>query len=190
MSLSAIRYPLDQAQAVAAEILGWLGPDCERVAVAGSIRRQKPTVGDVEIVAIARQDSYVPEGEMLPVLRSALNYRVQRLVTSKQLLFRPKKDGTIANGAEIKLLVHAATGMPVDLFITVPEHWFSLLVCRTGGKRNNEELATLAKRHGYRWMMNGAGFRHLTTGKVTPITCEEDAYTFLNLTCPLPHYRH
>jgi DNA polymerase/3'-5' exonuclease PolX len=50
-----VRMPLAQAQAVAEELVGLLGLWCERLEVAGSIRRGKAEVGDIELLAVPRQ---------------------------------------------------------------------------------------------------------------------------------------
>ena len=46
------RIPLNEAHAIAAEIITVLAPHCRRIEIAGSIRRQRPEVGDIEIVGI------------------------------------------------------------------------------------------------------------------------------------------
>src|SRR3990167_7360212 len=45
---------LARAQEIAAQVLAELSPFCERCEIAGSIRRRKPEVGDIEIVAIPK----------------------------------------------------------------------------------------------------------------------------------------
>jgi DNA polymerase/3'-5' exonuclease PolX len=51
MSATTQRLPLDEARAIADELVGLLSPACHRIAVAGSIRRSAPTIGDVDILA-------------------------------------------------------------------------------------------------------------------------------------------
>jgi DNA polymerase/3'-5' exonuclease PolX len=48
------RYPYAEAYKVALEVLEQLKPHCERIEIAGSIRRKKAEVGDIEIVAIPK----------------------------------------------------------------------------------------------------------------------------------------
>ena len=48
------RIPLAEGVKLANEVVALLETSCERLEVAGSIRRQKETVGDVEIVCIPR----------------------------------------------------------------------------------------------------------------------------------------
>lgn len=46
------RIPLAEAQAIANDVITQLGPHCSRLQVAGSIRRQRPTIGDIEVVCL------------------------------------------------------------------------------------------------------------------------------------------
>ena len=48
------RWPLADARAVAERWLAMLAPVCERVQIAGSARREKPEVGDIELVYVPR----------------------------------------------------------------------------------------------------------------------------------------
>jgi DNA polymerase/3'-5' exonuclease PolX len=54
MSTTTTRIPLAAADAIAAEVLALLSPHCERIAIAGSVRRRRPTIGDLEIVCIPK----------------------------------------------------------------------------------------------------------------------------------------
>jgi DNA polymerase/3'-5' exonuclease PolX len=48
MSTTTERIPLAAADAIAADVLAQLQPHCERIAIAGSVRRRRPTIGDIE----------------------------------------------------------------------------------------------------------------------------------------------
>lgn len=48
------RVPLVEARALADDLVGLLEPFAERIEVAGSVRRERPDVGDLELVAIPR----------------------------------------------------------------------------------------------------------------------------------------
>lgn len=50
--MKGLTMQLDQAMSIAKRVKAQLAPYCERVEIAGSIRRGKPEVGDIEIVAI------------------------------------------------------------------------------------------------------------------------------------------
>jgi DNA polymerase/3'-5' exonuclease PolX len=49
-SVTRAQIPLEEAQAVAGQFIAMLVGTFDRVEIAGSVRRQAPTVGDVEIV--------------------------------------------------------------------------------------------------------------------------------------------
>jgi DNA polymerase/3'-5' exonuclease PolX len=57
--VSKTQRPLPEAERVAAAIVADLAPFCARIQVAGSVRRRKEVVGDIELVAIPR---YTPSG--------------------------------------------------------------------------------------------------------------------------------
>jgi hypothetical protein len=57
--VSKTQRPLAEAERIAASIVADLAPSCARIQVAGSVRRHKQVVGDIEMVAIPR---YAPAG--------------------------------------------------------------------------------------------------------------------------------
>src|SRR5436309_8123113 len=57
--VSKTERPLPEAERIAAAIVADLAPSCARIQVAGSVRRHKEVVGDIELVAIPR---YAPAG--------------------------------------------------------------------------------------------------------------------------------
>ena len=50
--VSKTQRPLPDAERIAAAIVADLAPFCDRIQVAGSVRRRKEFVGDIELVAI------------------------------------------------------------------------------------------------------------------------------------------
>jgi DNA polymerase/3'-5' exonuclease PolX len=54
MSSTTNRLPLDKARHIAVGVMLQLEPHCEVISLAGSIRRDRPTIGDIEIVCVPR----------------------------------------------------------------------------------------------------------------------------------------
>jgi DNA polymerase/3'-5' exonuclease PolX len=139
---------LTRARAIAEDLKGQLEPACERIEIAGSIRRQKPFPNDIELLCVPKFRGLVDE----------LDYRVQSLLFEGVLDFRLNKRGSRVYGLKNKLMVHVPSGIGVDLFSTDELCWPVALVVRTGGKVTNVRIATAAIRQGWHLQAYGAGF--------------------------------
>lgn len=101
--------PLDYATEIAEKTLAQLSPYCERIELAGSIRRKKSEVKDIEIVLI-------PRVKDLPILKKQIDKwekvkgKFPCLYTQRRLL----------------------EGINLDLFIATPDNWGLQLAIRTG----------------------------------------------------------
>jgi DNA polymerase (family 10) len=192
MSDDKPRYPAADALAVAHVLLAELEPACSRIAVAGSLRRQRPTVGDVELVYVSRE---VPQargpGDLFGderTLTQAAELRIAELIAARVLAMRPNAKGQVTFGPRNKLLVHCATGIPVDLFATQDECWFNYLVCRTGGAEHNRQICLAAHAKGWKWTPYGPGFSR-GDGEIYQVRSERDLYDFLGLPYIEPEQR-
>ena len=128
------RYPIRTAQHVANEVLAELQADppaCQRVTIAGSIRRNVGRVGDIEILAIPNTGLTDLFGNPVPG-DSALDHRCHQLVARGVLALRPNVNGSTTFGPMNKLLVHVASGIPVDIFTADLQNWGMSLLVRTG----------------------------------------------------------
>lgn len=134
MSATTERIPLDEASDVAHRFKTLIGPWCERVAIAGSIRRRQPTVGDIEVVAVPKIETVnltdmfgeVTGAEQRDMLHEEMEYRL-RLGQVEQ---RPKANGTLMWGRKAKLLTFE--GVNVDLFSPEAARFGWILAIRTG----------------------------------------------------------
>lgn len=124
---------LERAQKIADEVVTKLSPYCSRLEVAGSIRRRKPTVNDIDIVLIA-SDPWNLEHEILGLAQP----------------FAPQLSGG-------KLKRFKYKGVQVDLYFADERTWATLLLIRTGSKESNIRLATLAKKKGWHLAASGDG---------------------------------
>jgi DNA polymerase/3'-5' exonuclease PolX len=147
--------------------------------VAGSLRRRKAEVGDVEILYVPRMEER-PLDMFATQSVSLADEEIDRMLADGTLGKRPSKTGGFSWGDKNKLAVHRS-GMPVDLFRSSPESWWNYLVCRTGPSDSNQRIATAAKRQGYQWNPYGPGFTNLADGTVTAMDSEASVFAFVGL---------
>ena len=181
------KWPRAAAIEVARELCAILEPVTERLIVAGSLRRRKAEVGDVEILFVPKV-----EKQKVDLLRVAFvslaDMAIDRMLRDGTLAKRQSKIGTVAWGDKNKLAVHRS-GVPVDLFVADAACWYNYLVCRTGPADSNTRIATRAQMKGYKWNPYGRGFTHLGTGTVVPMESEEAVFEFVGLPYLPPHER-
>jgi DNA polymerase (family 10) len=136
--------PLKKARQRAEKVIDQLGPLCQRLELAGSVRRgTHATVGDIDLVAL------VPD----LAARQAVVDRIQK---SCKLLTDGNQnvDALMADGVQLGVYFAYPTNQEMDLFEQgkMPAHNFgSLLLCRTGSTEHNIHLVNTAKRVGLRW---------------------------------------
>jgi DNA polymerase/3'-5' exonuclease PolX len=193
------RWPFHVAGPVAVVIADALRPLCVPgfCEVAGSLRRLKHTVGDIEIVYVPRLEpravpSQAPEqGELMPptarTVRREINL-VDELLESRlaagTIAKRQNIKGSEMWGDKNKLAVHVATGIPVDFFATTPESFFNYLVCRTGPAASNIRIAAAAKAKGWKWNPYGPGFsreRVTAPAEIHAVKSEREVFEFVGL---------
>lgn len=162
-----------------------LKPVTSRLIVAGSLRRKKAMVGDVEIL-------YVPMLVELPPkdlfgkerqFRNLADEVLQRLLDERVLYPRLNVNGGKAWGERNKLAVHATSLIPVDLFSATEGNWFNYLVCRTGPLESNVAIASKAQELGWKWHPYDEGFsRPVGLGKeVRPMGSEREVFEFVGM---------
>lgn len=169
---------------LAEEIENRLTTHCNRIRIAGSLRRRKPFVNDVEILYIPKVVSHTPNGEFFPQTRDESRETIDALIASGFLSKRKKTNGTLTYGEKTKLLTHTESGTPVDLFATDQESWVNCLFSRTGGKNTNIIIAREAKIRGMAWLPFGPGFQE-ADGSITAVRSEEEIFEKVGLIyCP------
>lgn len=140
-----LKIPFKLADEIAAKLLKIFEPACERIEIAGSLRRRKPEVGDLEFVAIPR---YISGGQIdlfgNSERVSLLDRRVQKAVSLSLL-------EVIKNGEKYKQFIHKRpTGelVGIDLFITTVEQWGYIFALRTGSAEFNAKWNTQRNKGG------------------------------------------
>lgn len=179
--------------AVARELCGALRPVTLRLCVAGSLRRGRQDVGDVEILYVAateqrQRDLFHVEAFDLAAAE------IERLLRTGVLEKRVSLRGATSWGAKNKLAVHRASGIPVDLFAATEENWWNYLVCRTGSAESNQRIATAAIQKGWHWNPYGPGFSRdgppTAAREVVAVSSEEEVFAFVGLPYRPPHLRN
>lgn len=154
------RFPAAAALEVARELCHcceWNAAESRPfLCVAGSLRRKRETVGDVEILFVGKWGS-VPDG-LFPKDVDLAEHAIEQLIESGILAKRLNSRGSEMWGPKNKLAQHVASGIPVDFFATRPAFWYNYLVCRTGGADTNTTLATAAQARGLKWHPYQVGF--------------------------------
>lgn len=175
------KFPRPLALNVARELCAALKPVTERLVVAGSLRRGKSQVGDVEIL-------FVPKLGTRPLdFFSDEKYdraaeTINAMIAGGVIAMRPNVNGSNTWGDRNKLAVHVASGIPVDFFSTTENNWWVSLVVRTGSKEMNLQLTTGARRLGRSLNAYGCGVTE-SDGHVIPATSEQHVFEL----CGVPY---
>lgn len=186
-------YPLATARRIAEALLAELAPACERIILAGSIRRERPNVNDIEIVAIPRFAEEPLSGQVglfapaTPAIRrvSCLWDRIEAISDGHGAVM-PMKPGVpriepdpkwpekrFAGSRYFKLYL-PRTGLAVDLFMPSAESWGLILAIRTGSSEFSRALVT-------RWTQLTGGHAkegrlHRADGTLVSAPEEEDVF--------------
>jgi len=183
------KFPREKALVIAQEIYERLAPFCLKCKVAGSLRRYRSHVGDIEMLFIPKMLSVptlLPEDhDSVDQADVAINLWIKQGLFSQRL----NSDGRKTWGRLNKLAVHIASGIPVDFFSTTLENWWVSLVIRTGGKRTNLALTMGANKRGLTLNAYGSGFTNRTTGEKIPCNSEQDVFKLAGIPYIDPQYR-
>lgn len=151
------RLPLGSARAIGLNLIHQLVerlPDLRQIELAGSARRMRETVGDLDIVAAADDPA-----------------RVVRTFLALPTVAHVEMQG--ANRGRVVL----QNGFPADLWVLPEQHWGSLLLHTTGNKYHDIRLRDLAIAHGA--SLSEYGF---TIGdRLIPCATEAEVYTYLEM---------
>lgn len=153
---------LERAERIAEAVVKRLGPYCSRIQVAGSVRRKKPRVNDIDFVLIL-SDPWNLQHEI-------------------------KGIGQIKMGGS-KIMRVMAGSVQLDFYFATPETWATLLLIRTGSMENNIRLATHAKERGWRLAASGDGLFDEGDQRIAGDS-EESIYGALGLPYQKPQERN
>lgn len=168
------RTPLGEARPLALEIIARLRATTPpgalaRIEMAGSLRRWRDTIGDVDLLAV----SAMPEAVM------------QAFVALPQV-------GDILGQGDTKSSVALTTGLRVDLRVVEPQHWGAALEYFSGSKEHVVEVREIALRRGWslnEYAMTATGDGDAPKGEQRFFDDEESLYAFLGMAWIPPELR-
>ncbi|MFE0331438.1 DNA polymerase/3'-5' exonuclease PolX [Streptomyces sp. NPDC003753] len=149
-----IHLALDTAEEIVAELSQVTG--CKRCTYAGSLRRMRETIGDIDILVAAKRSA--PFMEALEAL--------------------PSTAEVIAHG-EKKTSIRTSKGVQVDLRVLPPDSWGAGLQYFTGSKAHNIRTRTIAVRQGLK--LSEYGLFDTGSGESVASRSEEEVYARLGL---------
>jgi DNA polymerase/3'-5' exonuclease PolX len=143
------KLPLSVARPLAEELSILLQPACLRIAVAGSIRRLRPEVSDIELVAVPKIETVEEvDGDLFGakatrewnLLFEALDRFIPSYIKSgpkyRAFYWPVRRDGETTGHVQ------------VDLFTATPENYGLILAIRTGSAGFSKQLVTALRARG------------------------------------------
>ena len=147
------------------------GPAVESVTLAGSLRRGKETIGDLDL---------------LVTMRPAHDKQKDVDAVADHILKYPGIEQKLAHG-ENKVSVQLGNGLQVDVRLLEKVNFGAALLYFTGSKAHNVTLRGRANDMG--WTLNEYALTTLKGGKVVASKTEEDIYSKLKLEYIEPELR-
>lgn len=145
------KLPWEAANVVAEAFMHHMSPHAERIAVAGSLRRKKEEVGDIEIVMIPKTHQSKnllgePDGPLLDTVEEGIaSYIRCESLPDKPALRK------LNNGTRYMKLYEDLVGIQIDLFIVrPPAQWGPIISIRTGSAEYSKRLVTALRVKGLR----------------------------------------
>lgn len=170
--------PYAEAKKIADKLIVLLQPHCHRIEIAGSIRRKKQIVGDIEIVAIPKP------------YETGLFENGIALVVNEWEKVKGELDYGVCKYTQ-RILPEAITGnvdgFKLDLFFAEEGNWGSIFAIRTGSSEySHKVLANGWVKRGYK---SEGGYLH-QAGKVYEVREEKDLFSRIGIPYVEPEFRN
>lgn len=149
------KKPAAEVRPFAERIVEELRPYCERIDIAGSLRRGCEFVSDIEIVCVPIVvETKISNGRDLfgersdVIVENRVDQAVNRLLLTERWEPRLDKNEREAIGSRYKRLL--VDGVPLDLFsVLPPASWAVVYAIRTGPAEFSKRLVTQQRKGGY-----------------------------------------
>jgi DNA polymerase/3'-5' exonuclease PolX len=160
--------PLSTAKKIAVETGNRLLPYCDRLNIAGSIRRAKYEVHDLEIVC---QPKWVKTGQVdlfgVDSTEDVVHPEFAKIVASIGLVIKGKPDGRMMQ-IELANKHGGMKTVMLDLFMPQPHDYYRIYAIRTGSADYSAKVITHAWiRKGWRGTPDGLRLEEQCTGTKT-----------------------
>lgn len=140
------KHPMAEVAPIARELVLMLGPACHRIEVAGSIRRERPEIGDIEIVALpkvesvetGRQESLFGDSVVQKQERNLLWTELDRWVPE----YRLKGDLYRSFSWPLRRDGETTDHINVDLFTATKDNWGLIFLIRTGSGNFSQHVVS------------------------------------------------
>lgn len=190
MSKSAISFGLFRAERDAQLVLDLIRPHVVRAEIAGSVRRRRPTVHDIDLVVELDQ----PDPWVMRRIEQALADPLAKGGASGHMRYRLVKEGPsivsfVQEGRNAQTDGWVSFGPNLDLYIATPETWGITMLIRTGSAAHNIRLVERAKHMlPARKLAVSQGLVD-TAGKVIASRTEEEIFAALGMAVVPPEKR-
>ncbi len=163
------RLLLWDALEVGETVLNWLRqiPEIHNAELAGSLRRRKETIGDIDILV-------------------SCDERARKIVV-KHFADTDFAGQVLVKGDTMVSIILKENGRQVDLRIVNEDEWGSALLYFTGSKEHSVHLRTIAKEKGFK--ISEYGIFSIKTGKRIASKTEKDIYSTLGFQYIPPELR-
>lgn len=145
----AQKYAREEALETAEDFLSRVSECCEMASIAGSIRRLKPRVKDMEIVVQPVFDTNLL-GDVDYDSPTKLDHLLDEMLADGTLEKRPREvrgERQYVWGRKYKAGIYRS--IPLDLFIVIPPaEWGAVFAIRTGSADFSQALVTMARDQG------------------------------------------
>ena len=170
--------PYIEAKKIADGLVELLQPHCDELFIAGSIRRKKEIIGDVELVCLPKQIE-ISEGDLFDVVTTKItDPAFGEAVNSLGKIVKGKYDGKY-------MQIELASGINLDLFMPSDFDMYRTLAVRTGSADYSfKVIATGWKRIGF--CGSDVGLRKISDCEGTKTSDGKTKYKCVNPDAELP----
>ena len=172
---------LEEAKNIAQRYVTKLRPWCEKIMIAGSIRRGKPWVKDIEIVCIPKK--FAPEikdlfGEVTKEPERPIKEFCDFVNTLEAVKGNPA-------GKYTQRILHE--GIKLDLFMAERDNFGLIAMIRTGSANYSKEVMVQLLKRGFK--SDEGILINTQTGEIVPVETEKDFYNITRIRYVKPQDR-